>query len=260
MRPKKNVLEKSLLGMALCAMIFIVACQQEMTPVPDQIERDEIVSNNEILSNAGKIHNEMISYYYINRLEEDASVEIKISELLDLSWEYLDKNGYDSETTMETRLLIEEKINMSSLKSVTDGNYSVDESNFISQLSETSMYSHHFLEEINKILTLAHNHNDRKIIRDYVNSTFRKIEFMDDDDIVGQQLYVNIFNGSYDFWEFMDESQLKSTNLRLSSWVIINDGIGAIIGMIFGPIGSIVTATAFSVATNEEIKGYNRIH
>ncbi len=254
MRLKMNVLKKSLWGLALFAMIFIVACQQEMTSVPDQIKSDDFVTNDEILSNAGKIHNEMISYYYTHRLEEDGSTEDKISELLDLSWEYLDKNGYASKTTSETRLLIEERIKLSSLKSATVDEYSGDKTSFISQLSETSMYSHHFLEEINKILTLAHNQNDRQIIRDYVNSTFRNIRFMDNDDNVGQQLYLNIFNGSYEFWEFMDESQLKSTHLKRSSWVIINDGIGGIIGFIFGPVGSIVTATAFSVATNEEIK------
>ena len=66
-------------------------------------------------------------------------------------------------------------------------------------------------------------------------------------------LYLNIFNGSYDFWQTMDDTQLKGTSLKRSSWVIINDGIGGILGTVFGPIGAIVTATVFSVGTNEEI-------
>ncbi len=51
----------------------------------------------------------------------------------------------------------------------------------------------------------------------------------------------------------MDVSQLRSTNFKESNWVIINDGIGGILGSIFGPIGAIVVGTAFSVGTNEEI-------
>ncbi|MCK5135026.1 MAG: hypothetical protein KAR19_04500 [Bacteroidales bacterium] len=248
MKPKKNLLGKILSGLALCTMIFIVACQQEMNPVPNQMDSDEI------LTNAGKIHNEMISYYYSNRMSESASSEDMLSEVLDLSWEYLDKNGYDSEDIPETKLSIERKIDISCLKSITDDGYSINIASFMSQLSETAMYSPCFLEEINKVLTFAHIHDDRQTVRDYVQSTFININFEDDEDKAAQQLFVNIFSGSYDFWETMDASQLKSTNWRRNSWVIINDGIGAIIGMVFGPVGSIVTATAFSVATNEEIR------
>jgi hypothetical protein len=42
--------------------------------------------------------------------------------------------------------------------------------------------------------------------------------------------------------------------MKKSSWVIINDGIGGVLGTIFGPVGTVVVATAFSVGTNEEIK------
>jgi len=240
-------LSRNLLGMVLCSTILMAACQQETISVPEQMKSDEI------LSNAGKIHNEMISYYYKNRLGGELSSEEKIAELLDLSWEYLDQNGYESGYTAEDKLILGEKISASNLKSVNTDNYSIDPSTFISQLSGTGMYSKHFQKEIKKILNLARTHDDRQIIKDYVNSTFAGIEFDDDGDITGQQLYINIFNGSYDFWEMMEKSHVKSTNLRLSSWVIINDGIGGILGLAFGPVGSIVAATAFSVGTNEEI-------
>lgn len=247
MKTKMNFLSKSLLGTALCIVIFIAACQQETGPVAEQVERDEI------LANAGKLHNEMISYYYTNRFEGELSSEEKFAELLDLSWEYLDDNGYDSKYTKEIRLLLEEKISATTLKSVTGDDYSIDSEKLISQLSETGMYTKQFLKEIKKILNLAHKNDDRQKIKEYVNSTFSRLKFDEENDIAGQQLYVNIFNASYDFWESMDESLLKSTNLKNSSWVIINDGIGGVLGSVFGPIGSIVVATAFSVGTNEEI-------
>jgi len=247
MKTKMIFLSKSLLGTALCSLIFMAACQQEMNPLAEQVEKEDL------LANAGKIHNEMISYYYSNRLGGELSPDEKFAELLDLSWEYLDHNGYDSQHIQETRQLIEEKLSASSLKSVTGDGISIDSESLGSQLSETGIYSKHFQKEVKKILSLAHKNDDRQIIKEYVNSTFSGLEFNEDDDIAGQQLFVNIFNGSYDFWEMMNESQLKSTNLKTSSWVIINDGIGGVLGSIFGPIGSIVVATAFSVATNEEI-------
>ncbi|MCK5342353.1 MAG: hypothetical protein KAR20_03065 [Candidatus Heimdallarchaeota archaeon] len=245
MKTKMISLSKSLLGTALCSLIFMAACQQEMNPQAEQVEKEDL------LSNAGKIHNEMISYYYNNRLGGDLSPDEKYAEILDLSWEYLDHNGYDSHYTLETRLFLEDEINMSSLKSVTGDGISIDSESFISQLSETGIYSKHFQKEVKKILSLAHKNDDRKIIKGYVNSTFSGIEFDEDDDTAWQQLFVNIFNASYDFWESMNSSHLKSTYLKLSSWVIINDGIGGVLGSIFGPVGSIVCATALSVATNE---------
>ena len=247
MKTKMISISKSLLGMALCTLIFMAACQKETSPVAEQVETEDI------LANAGKLHNEMITYYYNNRFGWELSSEEKFAELLDLSWEYLDHNGYDSQFTNEIRLLLEEKISATTLKSVTGEGFSLDSEKLISQLSESGMYSKQFLKEIKKILNLAHKNDDRQMIKEYVNSTFSKLEFNEDDDITGQKLFVNIFIASYDFWESMDESQLKSTYIHPSSWVLINDGIGGVLGSIFGPIGAIVVGTAFSVGTNEEI-------
>lgn len=233
--------------MVLAISLYLAACQQEVNPVEEQLKLDQLVAD------AGRIHNEMISYYYDNRLETNANPDGKLDELLNLSWEYLDKNGYDVGHSKETRQLIEEKLNVSGLKSVTENNYSIDTSRFISHLSKSGMYSDHFQKEVKKILSLAHSHDDREVVKQYVNTTFSAMKFQENNDMKGQQLYVNIFNGSFDFWESFEGSNLKSSNLRRSSWVIINDGIGGILGSIFGPIGSIVTATAFSVGTNEEI-------
>ena len=54
-------ISKSLLGIALWSLIFLAACQKETTPVAKLVETEEI------LANAGKLHNEMITYYYNNR-------------------------------------------------------------------------------------------------------------------------------------------------------------------------------------------------
>ena len=74
MKTKMIYLSKSLLGTALCSLIFMAACQQEMNPLAEQVEKEDL------LANAGKIHNEMISYYYNNRLGGDLSPDEKYAE------------------------------------------------------------------------------------------------------------------------------------------------------------------------------------
>ncbi len=247
MKTKIRLGNSPLLGFGLCVLMALAACQQEMNPVTEQIMADQLFSD------AGRIHNEMIAYYYTNRMGEVATEGGNLDELLELSWKYLDENGYDARYTNETRLLIEEKLSASELKSATGNHFSIDTASFITQLATTGSYSKQFQKEVKKILSLAHRQDVREVVKQYVNSTFSGIKFHKKDDTKGQQLFVSIFNGSYDFWENYEGSDLKSANMRQSSWVIINDGIGGILGSIFGPVGSIVTATAFSVGTNEDI-------
>ena len=125
MRTTMNLQSLKMLGMALLSFLLF-SCQQEMDPVSDQVDHDEI------LANAGKIHNDLISYYYANRSRENAPSELLLSELLDLSWNYLEKNGYDASEIQETKLLIGEKFNTSNLKSLTVDGFSTNPAGFIS--------------------------------------------------------------------------------------------------------------------------------
>lgn len=230
------------------SVLVLSACQQE------SFAPTEPAWNDALLDQAGTIHNEMIAYYYENRQREVQKPADWLAELVDLSWEYLDRNGFGSDCTAETRQAIEARITSSHLKGASGKGFSLEPSTFIPQLSETGLFSHQFLNEIQKILLLVQVNDNRQKIRDYVNSTFLAKEFMSGNDIKGQLLYVNIFNASYEFWEAWEESSRKGTALKRSTIVIINDGIGGLLGMVFGPVGSIVTATVFSAGTNEELK------
>jgi len=232
---------------AIVSLTLFSGCQQVTELSGDDSAPDEIMKN------AGLIHNEMISYYYMNRKLEDAMPEQLVSELLELSGEYLDKNGYDPAETKERISQVREKLGSSPLKSGSAGCFSINEDSFLTQISETQLYSDHFINELGKILALAEETNDREQVKEYVNSTFYSIQFTTGNDLDGQQLFSSIFNGSYEFWESYEEGNLKAKTIKGSTWVIINDGIGGVLGSIFGPIGSIVTATVFSAATNEEV-------
>jgi hypothetical protein len=233
--------------MAMVAMLTLVACEQETGPIPYPL------GDNEISASPGRIHNEMISYYYTYRSATHHSHEEIISEVLALSWEYLEKHGYETHNLGETKRAIVEKFKTSYLKSLTTDAYVLDNESFVSQLSATGRFTPRFVSELNKVLDLARDHDDRLLIREYVNSAFQDIEFERQEDNEARSLFTDIFNASYGFWEDRYPSGLKSTMLERSSWVIINDGIGGVLGSIFGPIGTVVVATAFSVGTNEEL-------
>jgi hypothetical protein len=228
-------------------MMLFAACQQGLNPLPEEQEQDQI------LANAGEIHNKMIAYYYEKRTEKTPTMEVMLDEIMGLSFDYLVTLGCDAASTSDVKLQLKERYCSSDLKNTDGRGFSIDPATFIAQISATGLYSEHFQKEIGEILKRASEKDDRKVIRKYVNSDFINIQFERKQDREAQQLFTKIFNGSYEFWESYEESHLKGVELKKSSWVIINDGIGGILGSVFGPIGSIVTATVFSVGTNEEI-------
>jgi hypothetical protein len=234
-------------GIVLSLLLLFSACENESGPPAGHGDETDI------LSMAGALHNQMISYYYDHRTDADESAETFFMETLDLSSEFLVAEGYPVASIEKTRLAIEEQYSPGFMKSTSGGRYSLEPGTFIPQLRATGLYSEHFLQAMAEILQLAENKFNKQTIRQHVNSKFQGISFADPKDRDGQQLFISIFNGSYQFWDSYGSSNLKDVALKPSSWVIINDGIGGLLGMVFGPAGSIITATVFSVGTNEEI-------
>jgi len=248
MKRKLTLMNVIMLWSALAFLLMLPACQKGPDPVTGQPDYDDI------LANAGEIHNQLIAYYYANRTTPSPSPETMFSELMDLSFEYLASQGYRETSLRDARMQVEEKYAPSPLKGAGGQGFSTDPETFEDQLIATGLVSGQFVDEISEILELGKKNKERKEIRNYVNNEFAGIGFDRKKDRDAQQLFIDIFNGSYEYWESDCQSTLKVLELKPSSWVIINDGIGGILGSIFGPIGSIVTATVFSVGTNEEIK------
>jgi hypothetical protein len=234
-------------GLLLTLLMLFSACEHESGTLPDPADEGDI------LANAGELHNQMVDYYYTHRKDRSTSPEGVYTEMLDLSSAYLVSIGYDASSVEKVRQAVNEKCGPDLLKSTSEGKFSLDPGTFIQQLRTTGLYSNHFLNSINEILQLGENNADKQTIRRHVNSAFTGIRFMHPKDREGQQLFIKIFNSSFQFWESYYGSNLKDAQLKDSSWVIINDAIGGILGLVFGPVGSIVTGTVFSVGTNEEI-------
>ncbi len=223
-------------------MILITSCSKA----------DE-ADNTDFIANAGAIHNQLLDNYYQNRLNTSPDTEELISEVIAMSSEYLVSHGYDQKSVLQSESLLKENYRFSNLKSVMNDDFSIDVGSLAEHLEEMGLYSSQLISEVKKILTMVTEGTEIRTISNYVNSVFSLIEFDSQTDLEGQSLFVSIFNGSNAYWEDVYTSDLKNIKIKDGTWVIINDGIGGLIGMIFGPPGSIITGTLFSAATYEEI-------
>jgi hypothetical protein len=238
----KTTIFKSLL-LLLPLLVLLSGCSET-----------EDVKKTDFLANAGAIHNQLLDHYYQNRLNTTPGTGELISEVVNLSSEYLLGNGYDQRSVSEAASLLRKEYSSSHLKSVMDHDYSIDAGMLAEQFADMELYSDSFIEDVGKIITMAAEEADIRSVKTYINTDFADAEYENEKDREGQALFVNIFNSSYIYWTGEDNSNLKHLELDDNTKVIINDGIGGILGLVFGPAGSIITATVFSAATNEELK------
>jgi len=216
--------------------------------------KDAKVTTEDLLPMAGTIHNQLLENYYQNRLNVDPDMESMINEIIELSSDYLVSEGYDRRTIDEAEQSLKEKFGPSRLKNITNDDYSINIGNLASELQDLSLYSEKFLSELVYILEMVEEDADFQHVYNYINTKFLYLTFESKKDQEGQTLFTNIFNGSFSFWTNETNTCRKAAELDPSSWVIINDAIGGILGSVFGPVGSIIGAAVLSVGTNEEIK------
>ena len=248
MKTKNLVISGILVLMFASGTLFFISCKKESNePV---VKKDD----NYALTNVGMLHNEALSYYYENRikLKSTASINEILSESISLTAEYLINQGFARESVLDVKALVGNSLVETGLKSSPNTMFSIDTTSFIMQLDQQNLYSPEFIEDLNNLFILAHKDDNEEVVRDYVNNIFANVHYTNLNDVAAQKLYINIFNYSFDYWvNTFQNSSLKKSKLKLSSWVIINDGIGGILGSPLGPIGSIALGTAFSVGTNE---------
>jgi len=85
-----------------------------------------------------------------------------LTELLDLSSDYLVTHGYDLASIGEARAKLEQDLGPSFFKSTSIPGFSLDPATFVSQLTSTGLYSGRFVGEIDKILKLPGKRRTKK--------------------------------------------------------------------------------------------------
>jgi len=251
MKTKNFVFSSILILFFVTGILFFVSCKKENN------ETLVVKDDKYALYNVGKLHNEALEYYYKNRTKFNSisSLNDILSESISLTSEYLVSQGFEKDKVLKAKTMVENSLIYNTLKGSSELKFSMNPTSFIDQLNQQNQNSVEFIENVNQLLILVQKDENEETVKDYVNNVFAKVQYSSQSDIEAQEVFVNIFNNSYNFWVSSPHtSSLKSVKMKGSSWVILNDGIGGILGSAFGPIGSIALATTFSIGTNETLK------
>lgn len=126
--------------------------------------------------------------------------------------------------------------------------YYFSDFNFVrSYTKNNNKVSDFFLDELEIVYLMGQNNTIPAYdVKEYVNNVFLKNEWTTDSDIEACNIFVEVFYYSYDYW-------ISDSKLDDDTWVIIHDGMRALLGCSFGPAGSIILGTAFSAYSNEVI-------
>ena len=230
-----------------CFLLLISCVKESESDV--QMKTDDYA-----FENAGQLHNESLNYYYLTKsnTKSVSRHEDRLEEIINVNADFLIQKGFNKAKVQKIRdnVIVSTREYKLSKKSETIVPMP-DE--FINLIENQNNYSPEFISEIHKILDLGFGEEDLSRIINYINNDFQETQFILDSDNFAKEIFVDIFNNSLLYWTGNDPNyNPHNKKLKKSSWVIINDGIGGILGSAFGPMGSIILGTAFSVGTNEE--------
>jgi len=246
---RKSKLTAGIIVMLGVAGIFIMSACKELSE-KDDLGIDNTVSFEEI----GILHNELLSNYYGNRVHRNTTLDEKISELMDMSWDHLAESGFSRIQLDEAKRTLPEFPGKSDLKGISEDGFLLDTAQVLGLLSQNANLSAEFIADLSELVLKAYSGEDAYELKVLLNEEFALNSYADEEDEIAKEVFVDLFNSSFTYWEEFYSSKKSALKLKDSSKVIINDAIGGVIGTIFGPIGSVLTAAVFSVGTNEELK------
>lgn len=225
------------MSIALLPLLLMVACENFSR------ENDGNVSDLQSYE-IGKMHNEVLAYY-ASKSQYNYSQDGTISIIRDY---LVEEKKYDIGIVDQCIKKIKDAPGYNSLfstKSIT-GDLDLD-----IYLEEVKM---HFKpsEEIITIIEQAFGLGEwasPETVRDFVTNNLIGRRWTDVDKDLAY-VFSDVLLNSYDYWITTNP---ESTKLKKSSLVILYDAGGALHGLIFGPVGSIIEGALVSVAANERI-------
>jgi len=221
----------------LLPLLIMAACENH--------SREDDWNNSALESyEIGKMHNEVLAYYASKSSYNYHPVEA-ISVIRDF---LVEEKKYDEKIVDNCIKEITETPGYNTLfstKSVTE-DYDLD-----IYLEEVEM---HFKpsEEIMAVIEQAFKLGEwatPEAVRDFIkqNLQVRRWTYVDKD---LAYVFSDVLLNSYNYWMTTNPD---GTKLKKSSLVILYDAGGALHGLIFGPVGSIIEGALLSVAANERI-------
>lgn len=220
----------------VCLCLSVFSCQED-------IENKE--SNAKItmeFDDIGRLHNEILTSFYGNyKSTHEEDVFKFVGEYLIQKKNITESDINEVVSEIEKNNIFKLYANCKSTKDIQD---------ILNSLMEESNVSDMFLMKIKSILEMSDSCSS-ETIRDFVISEIALRDWNRNDSI-SAKVFSDVFLHSYEFWS--ENSDLKNTQLKHSSRVIIADGLGALHGCIFGPIGSIIEGAVMSVLLNEQVR------
>jgi len=209
------------------------------------LPKEDLELNNQLLSyEIGKTHNEILMYIYNKQKTGFTSTEnISMIEQFLTSVKMYDEQKIkecvqDLTATPEFDLMFNAKS-------------AAEDLNIYSYLEAVKKHFNPSIEIMNcikKAFNLG-EFCDPKEVKDYVINNIQKKAWTGNDKELAH-VFTDVFLHSYDYWM---STRPDTKALKRSSLVILYDAGGAIHGLIFGPIGSIIEGALLSVAANERL-------
>lgn len=232
--------------MVLFGIIAFISCEKdesvENSIMPQEINIAEIC----------KMHNEVItSLKNTNSLKSAKNLSIdsyfdSVLSLIGNKLAKIDEERYSNSLTLkEYKEIINKTINLKSASSISE--FSTYSSVFILDLKEKGYVSDYFYSEL-LILSGKASYLSNDEIIDYLDSDFAKKISKEESNL--KELIVSMAKSSNELWKGNNLKSVKASGSR----TIIADAMGALWGLPFGGVGSIIYGAAFSLYENEVLE------
>jgi hypothetical protein len=219
----------------LLGLVLLAACEKH--PGNDSVEQPGYSSYK-----IGKTHNDLLAYYYSksnNVLNEE--------EFMILAEDYLVSKKLCDEMTV--REGIKRMISTPEYGVMFDSKSEIEMSDILMYLDAVKKYfnpSDQLMETLEQAFFLGENYTPEEVKTFVIKNIQRKTWSGTDKDLAW--VFTDVFLNSYEYWTMTSEKKLKKSTL-----LILYDAGGALHGMIFGPVVSIIEGALVSAALSEKL-------
>jgi len=222
------------MSLFLLSAVLLIACENQPA---DDLGVIQDLSSYEI----GKMHNEALAYYHSKNTDVIAP-----DEVMRFMEDYLiSEKKYDRQLILQgtKQIMSTPEYNL-----MFNSKSSIDQKNILAYLDAVKKNMHPSDKLINTlkqafVLGEEASPDEAKIF--IINNIQKKSWTGIDKDLA--YVFSDVFLHSYDYWTNTTEKKLKKSTL-----IILYDAGGAIHGMIFGPIFSIIESAALSAVVSEK--------
>lgn len=234
-------------ALVVVGVMIFQACRKNNDQSLQQVKKLKI-------EDISKYHNSILTSFYD---DSNAKVVWNYDKVIAYFEDYLINEGFDS---IEIKQAVNE-INRVNESGIFGHNFDLiinnDNQNHVINLVESflqnnSCVSTKFRNTVKQTLQYCNNHYNDEILS-YVDNVFKTNQW-DSEDHKFVDTYVDVMFNSYIFWNNFNNDNSDKSLKDYSEY--INDAVGSILGLPFGPVGSILFGTFLSCATKAQNEGH----